>query len=278
MARLREILLPWNTQPPSGTGIDWSNSLCRDLLISLPFSSGDFRSLGTKQIQGIPTAASVGITPFGEALKLSATGHVALGTASLLPTLTTPFTMALYELPGTTSEFSSLVGLAGDARQWLWIRGTNAAYVCAIGRAESSVIQNFTSVGAQVAGVGRRFLLTSSLGTSGSSVYRLWMDGVEQTSTSTTTFGIVASGTNYIGWDGADTKFDGKLQDFNLWGRILSDGEIAEYFRNHRQVFEPQRISIPVPVAAGGAPTLSLPTYLAGSLTSNGFRPRVTAT
>ena len=47
---------------------------------------------------------------------------------------------------------------------------------------------------------------------------------------------------------------------------------------NPWQLFEPQRIFIPEAAGGGAFPTLSLPTYMPGSLTSVGFRPRVTAT
>jgi hypothetical protein len=238
--------------------IDWDNGISRDLLVSLPLVRGsEFASIGKNGVIGTPSAATTATTPKGTALKLDGTGYIALGTACLLPSASTPFTLALYELPDATSAFSSLVGLSGGSYQWLWIRGTNAAYYCAVSSSNYGAVQNFNSVGAQVAGVGHRFLLTSPGGVAGISGYRLWMDGVEQTS-SGTTYGAAVSSTNYIGWDGYDTKFNGKLRDFNLWGRILSDAEIEAYFERPDQIYRGRYIPFPESAGGGAATDLTI--------------------
>jgi hypothetical protein len=52
----------------------------------------------------------------------------------------------------------------------------------------------------------------------------------------------------------------------------------------HRQIHEApysifaHRVYVPVTEGGSGLPTLSDPTFVPGSLTSTGFRPRVTAT
>lgn len=238
--------------------IDWDNGISRALLVSLPLVRGsEFASIGKNGVIGTPSAATTATTPEGTALKLDGTGYIALGTACLLPSASTPFTLALYELPDSTSAFSSLVGLSGGAQQWLWIRGTNASYYCAVGRENYGAVQNFNSVGAQVAGVGHRFLLTSPGGVEGISGYRLWMDGVEQTSAGTT-YGAIGSGANYIGWDSSDTKFNGKLRDFNLWGRILSDAEIEAYFERPDQIYRGRYIPFPESAGGGAATDLTI--------------------
>jgi hypothetical protein len=63
-----------------------------------------------------------------------------------------------------------------------------------------------------------------------------------------------------------------------FWGRALTDAEIRQVSADPWQLFAPLQIWIPATAAASFNPTLSLPTYVPGSLTSSAFRPRVTAT
>ena len=243
-------------QPQGGAQIDWANPITKGLTVSLPLNSNNFQSLGLNKVVGTPLNASQGVSKAGTHLKLAGTGYVSLGTTCLLPSASTPFTLTLYELPSSVTTYSSLLALSGGTQQWLWIRGSHSSYLCAIGRSSSGVL-NFNSVGAPVVGVGRRFVITSQNGIEGTNTgYRLWMDGVEQTSLPTT-FGSIASSTNYIGWDsGAEDKWNGGLQDFNLWSRVLSDAEIASYFRNPWQLFSKidRPIFVGVGAGSGGSP------------------------
>jgi len=52
----------------------------------------------------------------------------------------------------------------------------------------------------------------------------------------------------------------------------------ASFYRDPYQIFAPRSIWVPVSASSSTNPTLSLPTFVPGSLTSSGFRPRVTAT
>jgi hypothetical protein len=64
-----------------------------------------------------------------------------------------------------------------------------------------------------------------------------------------------------------------------VWNRVLQAREVLELYANPWQLFAPRRIYVPYAAAAGNWPNiLSAPTYVPGSLTSSGFRPRVTAT
>lgn len=62
------------------------------------------------------------------------------------------------------------------------------------------------------------------------------------------------------------------------WSPVaVADVEMQNLGRNPWQLFAPRRILVPT-VAASTLPTLSAATFVPGSLTSSGFRPRVTAT
>lgn len=78
---------------------------------------------------------------------------------------------------------------------------------------------------------------------------------------------------------GGGFKFKGNCLLALLWNRPLSPDEIAQVSSNPWQVYAPRPTGIYVRgAAAGGIPTLSLPTYTPGSLTSTGFRPRFPVT
>lgn len=100
----------------------------------------------------------------------------------------------------------------------------------------------------------------------------VWWDGARQHyathSIASPTFIIT-----HFGSSGSEEP--GDIAMLAVWARILSDRECAELSRNPWQIFEPRRIFFSA--SAPTFPTLSAATYMPGSLTSTGFRPRVTA-
>jgi hypothetical protein len=61
------------------------------------------------------------------------------------------------------------------------------------------------------------------------------------------------------------------------WPTALLQADASKVTANPWQLFVPRRILAPFSSAASGLPTLSLATYAPGSITTTGFRPRVTA-
>lgn len=91
-------------------------------------------------------------------------------------------------------------------------------------------------------------------------------------------FGTAATPT--IGNDPQDpinSIFTGGIALVALFRSALSPHGIKALSDNPWQLFQPRRIFVPQ-AGITGLPTLSLATYVPGSLTSSGFRPRVTAT
>jgi hypothetical protein len=87
------------------------------------------------------------------------------------------------------------------------------------------------------------------------------------------------SGDLYVGQYASDSaSFIGNILICGYATRAWDYQDIAEFERDPYSVIAHRRIYVPTSVAAGGAPTLSAATYVPGSLTSTGFRPRVTAT
>jgi hypothetical protein len=138
------------------------------------------------------------------------------------------------------------------------------------------------------------------------SVIRLNTDGLSPNGRTTKTSGVVATaiqfnggefpGVGYLFEDGANVltftdsaggpfptgvarSFSAnKAYVYAIWDRYLSAEEHLSLARNPWQLFAPRRIPAPFsPSAASGLPTLSQATYVPGSITTTGFRPRVTA-
>lgn len=248
------ILPERRTRQPRGLApIDWGNPITQNLILSLPLSAGSGYRSSTRSVrQGVPTAVASTVTLQGTAANFVGTGFIDLGATPFINSAR-PFTLALYETVGIASALATLCGFAlSNGQQWVWVRGTNVSYNSAAGPAPSIPI-NFTSAGAQTAGEKIRWLVTGTDGMGAGTGMRMWANGVEQNGAGTT-FGSVAASTNYIGWDGSNDKWQGAIQDVNLWGRVLSDAEIAAYFANPNQVYapEPRRLWLGV-AAAGGA-------------------------
>ena len=245
-------LRPRVRQPQTVVGVDGANPLARDLILSLPLSPGTgYKSLGRDGRTGTPTAVTSTATPQGTAAKFAGAGYINLGATPLMDAAT-PFTLALYETVDVASGFAGMVGFAlSNGKQWLWIRGSDPAYRCAMGPTGGGA-PNFASAGPQTAGEKIRWLVTGSLGMGAGTGMRVWANGVEQTF-SATNFGAISATSNYIGWDGADDKWQGAIQDVNLWGRVLTDDEIARCFANPYQLFAPEEESTYFPSGGSSA-------------------------
>lgn len=74
-----------------------------------------------------------------------------------------------------------------------------------------------------------------------------------------------------------NTGLVGRMMVGALWDRALTGDEVLALSLNPWRLFAPRRIWVPQ-AGITGLPTLSLATFTPGSITTNGFRPRVTAT
>jgi hypothetical protein len=101
---------------------------------------------------------------------------------------------------------------------------------------------------------------------------------------------VAAGGTltaSVAGWGSNQVAAQGNTPGMNVFGAFTSNQAlplawVLEATKSPaafwNAMFAPRQIWIPATAAASFNPTLSLPTYVPGSLTSSAFRPRVTAT
>ena len=253
---------PWDSQPQEGQPADAERPICAGLVSlfssAAPISNAAGGALSIGSLQ-----SSVGRQG------VSVTGATTSGFISSTAPISGDRTIAFYCRPasaaGTKVVFTSTTG--SGVGYWIGIAsGANWSIGGVISGGTDSV-----SVGSD------QLIVVTKRGTT----HSIWVDGIFKGS-GTSALADGSSGFTWLrfgtGTANSWTSAVGVLHMGATWSRALSDFEVAEVSRNPWQLFEPQRIFIPVAAGGGGVPTLSLPTYVPGSLTSVGFRPRVTAT
>lgn len=261
----------WDRQPQTVTQIDWDNPLTRELVFSTSLaSSAGFQSVGKdKRIGTITTAGGTGITSKGSGQSFGTSGYIDFGSQTVIGD-TTPATITLFERTNVAQGFSAPMSIKLSALDWIWIRGTDPAYYCAVGPGAGGGVPNFDSVGVQTAGEQIRFVVVAPNGLVSTTGLAVWANGRKLTS-SVTNFGAVSASTTKIGWDGYDTRFSGVIQDVNIIGRAWSDSEVAEYFKNPYQIYAPMTKVIPIATpGVGGTAFSPRAPYMTGVLSIKG--------
>lgn len=112
-------------------------------------------------------------------------------------------------------------------------------------------------------------------------VYEIYVDGLSYAVTTATGGGTASiynrnCNLHVGGYESTGYGLNGRSLAFAAaYARAPSAEEIALLSRNPWQLFAPKRIWVPITAAGSSLPTLSIPTYVPGSLTTTGFRPRV---
>lgn len=277
MTRLREIRRPWTQQPQGADGIDWANPLTR----GLRFAYNPAHALElTRQILPSVDAATTGIGPLGR----SHTGKkLQWQTGPILPTAqsTVLAVLALPSLAAWTQVFLFSTGEAWNQYAMFALFHNGSSYSGGFASGSSGTLERV--LGITVAELQTPRVLSIRTQGSGTGEQQAHLDG---RLTMTTTVGNASavtpagsvSGVGYIASSDADAgALYGDMYLVLLWDRALSDDELLSVHRNPWRVLAPRRLWLPTSAAGGSLPTLSAATYMPGSLTSTGFRPRVTA-
>lgn len=221
--------------------VELSNApLAKGILIALPLGGSRLNSVGSDRRVASAIGAGSGVSAKGVAAKFSGSDYISLGTVPMLAS-TTPCAFSIYEESFGTNPYASLLGLtaSGSSNQFLFLRGSDPAYGCALSPANSATnARTFSGIGVQTVGEKIRFFVTCANGLGTFTGIRVWANGVELSS-GTCYFGPAPAGTSYLGWDGYEHKFNGLLSDFVLWGRVPSDAEIKAYFDSPGQIYTP---------------------------------------
>src|SRR5574337_841798 len=268
MARIRQIARPWTQQPQEAAGIDYaySDGLIEVFTAASPTidaASGATINYGAGEwyfARGIGQEGpyvGAGNTNYTTTLNSrnrniaasQSVSYLALFTPQAAPTaITTVVKSGSYQNP-------IIVGDSGRARIGASFRltgGTATTYLTT----SYDVVVGQTYCAVVVFDAGR-----------GISMY---VDGNHIGDYYDTRSLIVAnSNASWYSWAGIGLAA--------TWVRALHRAEALVLSRRPGQLFAPRRLWLPASAAGGSLPTLSAATYMPGSLTSSGFRPRVTA-
>jgi hypothetical protein len=270
VGKIREELWPWTEQPSSAANPRSEHGLLGAWIPGL----GDV----SRQRVGVDQYSSNAVSINGRAYG-TANGYqefIDLATSSAWMPVSGGFSMLVF------MQYGSAIGDAGVGVRAFSIDASNilALYVGVSGNAYfdfGGVSEGSTRTsGAVDTSAGA---VACYVGTTGPRGMELWRNGRLVNSNganptrTVTTDRPFAAGDLYLG-----TAGNHRYACIAAWGQQLPISLAQQLSSNPWQLFEPRRIYIPYAAAAGGLPTLSAATYVPGSLTSTGFRPRATAT
>lgn len=165
-----------------------------------------------------------------------ANGYLDLGSTNrFLPTNTTPFSVSWIESPETsppaTAGIATMFPGSGTQR-WIMFRGNDVVIdgshygnlSCGCGSTTGITLKTCFLGPTQASGVGisRVFVLVGYGGMAGIvGSHLLYVDGQRYTATAGGAYSSVTTALNYFGWDGADNKYLGRLDNFRVWNRAL---------------------------------------------------------
>jgi hypothetical protein len=260
---------PWTEQPQDGAGLDYGCGIVSGLGFVLNGAS--------------PAIATTGqvVTRSGVSTSFGLAGVATKNAAD------TGFTAATHAFADNPSQWTGIAVINGTAL------ATNVGLISFADSAGRRYELRASAAGVYAVTHNSTYQQSSSapalktvnviIGGYDGTSYRLYINGEAITMGAGGAIGAGAASTVRHGHlaSSATSTFGylGLIYLSGLWpGRWLSYAELDALAQNPWQLFAPRRIFIPYAAAAGGLPTLSAATYVPGSLTSTGFRPRVTAT
>ena len=290
MGKALDFLLPWNSQPPAPVSIDADDALWQSLEAAYYFNNASGYVLDsslTARYSASATNGAIATTPLGLAWS-GARGRYASSTSTYEKIGSgTPVSFSAWVTPQASDTSGDCIVYLGNYAAPPAGAGRQFAVYLNIAAAGDIYIpctaSDFRTAGGKIsAGVPVHIAIAYVGGTLSTTTLNVWVNGAAQ---SLTKDGIQTVALNlYSGYpikiadDALNAlEFRGSIHALHVWSRAITDGDVAR-LRQSAFAGITQRIFIPAAAAGGASPTLSLPTYMPGSLTSTGFRPRVTAT
>ena len=255
---------PWTRQPGDGARINWAHPIFLGATKALVFNGlgvisyrkdgpGRIISASSGSWARTPAYGHMAVQTTGSDLIIldqtlqSLTSVLAIGYFRSFKTGSSNYINYRYAAPGGVSFGGGLGAASGDRSDWSWTQNDVGAPYC--------VVPNSSMALAPAVYLSGRQVSVSSAG--GTCTNYNWGDS-----------------TTYFGPGYAFGTVPAVLLVAVNWQ--IPAAVAAEATRNTWQLFAPQRQLMLAPSAAV-FPTLSAATYMPGSLTSTGFRPRVTA-
>lgn len=265
----------YTVQPQGLPGIDRSNRL-----------GGRVRSAvlrGTNLVNGKTATWSgtkkfTGRAPDGLVTSLDGSSYLDLTSVGLYNPATTGVTLAFFSRNATPAGVGGTLRItpSSGGNTFCAVRGTNTTYRLGAGYATGGTLPVHAGIAIAAAGTPERTVITCANGLTSTTAadYEIWVNGTKYTTSGSVTFGAQTAGNTYFGWDGADSKYPGNIDELVVFEGKLSDAEVREYFRNPYQMYARPATRIWFGVSAAG--TSVIPD--AGTLTFSGFAPTVQQT
>ena len=266
---MREILVPWDSQPQEAVEVDWDNPITRGL--AHLFVGPGQRSV----LRGdVLTLSGVVEQRFVDGIAASYFSNSHLSETSIVQAV--PLTLAAVGyVENVSSSARTLVSIANPFADSNYFQlGTNTNGTIRV-VARSSPQGYHASNTTNAVQLNRHFV---ALGVYASESSRVaWLNGLKAAANTVTVSPTNQTRTRY-GSLARSVAGDGMLGGIALaaiWGRALTDDEAVSFSANPWQLFAPRTQYIPT---ASGVlvPTLSLSTFVPGTLTASGWRPQVT--
>ena len=250
----------YTVQPQGLPRIDKSNRLggrVRSLVLrGVNLANGKTATWsGTKKFSGR--------APDGLLTSLDGSSNLDLTNIGLYNPASTGVTLAFVARNGTPASVGGTLRItpSSGGNTFCAIRGTNTSYRLGAGYATGGTLPMFTGAAVAASGVAERTVITCANGLTSttSTDYEVWINGTKYTTSGPIAFAAQTAGATYFGWDGADSKFPGTLDELAVFEGALSDAEVAEYFRNPYQMYArpASRVWFGA-AAAGGGVTLTI--------------------
>ena len=192
-----------------------------------------------------------------------------LSAAGLFSDETKPVTICYYSKPMSAPTYAGVlrVALIAAPDEFVILRGAaGTGYDFVVGQAVGTL--PIFVVPARTDGVAERVVVVAPLGmaSASSAHYMVWINRAKYASSSTIAFTAQpTNGTTYFGWDGADSKWSGLLDELIIFSGAFSDADAASYFDNPWQIFTDIQPRLAPPGVA------ALATWLAADVTTAGW-------
>lgn len=177
----------------------------------------------------------------GLVTSLNGSSYLILTDVGLYAPATNPVTIAYFSRNATPASVGGTLRItpSSGGNTFCAIRGTSSTYRLGAGYASGGILPVFTTAPIASTGVAERTVITCANGLTSttSTDFEVWLNGTKYTTSGTLSFAAQTAGATYFGWDGADSKYPGTIDELVIFDGKLSNAEVTEYFRNPYQMY-----------------------------------------
>lgn len=217
-------------------------------------------NIANGKVGTISGTRAAGVTADGSFMSLDGSSYLNLTSVGLYAPATAPVTLAFYSRTGTPASVGGTLRISptGASNAFCAIRGTSPSYRLGAGYASGGTLPMHSGIGLATSNTVERTVITCANGLTSTTAadYEIWVNGTKYTTSGPIAFGAQTAGNTYLGWDGADSKFPGYIDELAVFAGALSDAEVLAYFAAPYQMLAGRRVMIPAGLTTG-APSWS---------------------